>query len=276
MKNLVSTNWLKNNLNNPNLVILDCTWYLPSANIKGKKEYLKEHIPGSYYFDIDKISDMKSKLPHMLPSKKIFEKKIKYMGINNDSIIITYSKSSLMGASRVWWMFKYFGHKKIAVLDGSIEKWTRENKLLTNKLPKKKKQRYFASPNKIWLKTYSEIKNNLKNKKFLVVDARHKNRFKGLEKEPRKGLKKGHIPNSKNIFWGQMITKNGTLINKKKIKEKFSKLIKYKDKISFSCGSGVSACVLSLSLYHALDIKGSVYDGSWAEWGSIKGAINNE
>ena len=273
MKNLVSTNWLLNNLNNPNIIILDCSWYLPSENIKGKKEYLKEHIPGSYFFDIDKISDMKSNLPHMLPSSKMFEKKIGHMGIKNNSIIITYSKPNLMGASRVWWMFKYFGHNKIAVLNGNVQKWKRENKPLTNKLPNEKNQKYITSPDKTWLTTYSEIKKNIKNTKFLVVDARNKNRFKGIENEPRKGLKKGHIPNSKNIFWGQMITKHGTLIKKNKIKEKFSKLIKYKDKISFSCGSGISASVLSLSLYHVLDIKGSVYDGSWAEWGSIKGAI---
>ena len=271
MKNLVSTNWLLINLNNPNIVILDCSWYLPSENIKGKKEYFKEHITDSYFFDIDKISDMKSKLPHMLPSAKMFEKKIELMGINNNSIIITYSRPNLMGASRVWWMFKYFGHNKIAVLDGGVEKWKRENKPLTNKLPNKKRLKYITSPDKNWLTTYSDIKKNIKNKKFLVVDARNKNRFIGIENEPREGLKRGHIPNSKNIFWGQMITKNGTLIKKNKIKEKFSKLIKYKDKISFSCGSGVSASVLSLSLYHALGIKGSVYDGSWAEWGSMKG-----
>jgi len=266
MKNLVSTNWLLNNLNNPNIIILDCSWYLPSENIKSKKEYLKEHIPGSYFFDIDKISNMNSKFPHMLPTAKMFEKKIEYMGINNDSTIITYSKNNLMGASRVWWMFKYFGHNKISVLDGSIKKWKRENKPLTNDLPKKNKQKYIASPDKTWLTTYSEIKKNIKSKKLLVVDARNKNRFKGIENEPRKGIKKGNIPNSKNIFWGQMISKNGTLIKKNKLKEIFSKFIKNKDKITFSCGSGISACVLSLSLYHALDIKGSVYDGSWAEW----------
>ena len=276
MKNLVSTNWLLINLNNPNLVILDCTWYLPSENINGNKVYLKEHLPSSHYFDIEKISDMKSKLPHMLPSAKMFEKKIEHMGINNNSIIITYSRPNLMGASRVWWMFKYFGHNKIAVLDGGVEKWKRENKPLTNKLPNKKRLKYITSPDKKWLTTYSDIKKNIKNKKFLVVDARNKNRFIGIENEPREGLKRGHIPNSKNIFWDKMITKNGTLIKKNKIKEKFSKLIKYKDKISFSCGSGVSATVLCLSLYHALSIKGSVYDGSWAEWGSIKGATKEK
>ena len=270
MKNLVSTNWLFNNLNNPNIIILDCSWYLPSENIKGKNEYLKEHIPGSYYFDIDKISDMKSNLPHMLPSSKMFEKKIENMGIKNNSIIITYSKPNLMGASRVWWMFKYFGHNTIAVLNGGIKKWKKENKILTNKLPNKKNKKYITSPDKTWLTAYSDIEKNIENTKFLVIDARNKKRFKGLENEPRKGLKKGHIPNSKNFFWGHMISKNGTLIKKNKIKEKFLKLIKYKDKISFSCGSGVSACVLSLSLYHALGIKGSVYDGSWAEWGSTK------
>jgi len=273
MQNLVSTNWLLNNLNNPNIIILDCSWYLPSENIKGEKEYLKEHIPSSYYFDIDKISNIKSNLPHMLPSLKIFEKKIRHMGIKNNSIIITYSKPNLMGAARVWWMFKYFGHKKIAVLNGSVQKWKKENKPLTNKLPNKKNKKYFALPNRDWLTTYSEIKKNINNAKFLVVDARNKNRFKGIENEPRKGLKKGHIPNSINIFWKEMITKNGTLIKKNKIKEKFSRLIKYSDKISFSCGSGISASILSLSLYHALGINGSVYDGSWSEWGSIKGSI---
>ena len=222
MKNLVSTNWLFNNLNNPNIIILDCSWYLPSENIKGKKEYLEEHLPGSHYFDIDKISDIKSKFPHMLPTAEIFEKKIEFMGINNDSIIITYSKPNLMGASRVWWMFKYFGHNKIAVLNGSFQKWKKENKPLTNKLPNNKNRKYIASPDKTWLTTYLDIKKNTKNKKFLVVDARNKNRFKGIEQEPRKDLKRGHIPNSKNIFWGQMINKNGTLIKKHKIKEKFS------------------------------------------------------
>ena len=123
MNNLVSTNWLLINLNNPNIIILDCSWYLPSDNIKGKTEYLIEHLPGSLYFDIEKISDIRSKLPHMLPSAKMFEKNIQHMGIDNNSIIITYSKSNLMGASRVWWMFKYFGHNKIAVLDGGIDKW---------------------------------------------------------------------------------------------------------------------------------------------------------
>ena len=250
---------------------------MPSENIKGKTEYLNEHLPGSHYFDIDKISDMRSKLPHMLPSTKMFEKKIQHMGIKNNSTIITYSKPNIMGASRVWWMFKFFGHNKIAVLDGGFEKWKRENKPLTNKLPLEKKNKYLTSPDKTWLTTYSDIKRNIKNKKFLIVDARNNKRFIGAENEPRKGLKKGHIPNSKNIFWGQMITKNGTLINKKKIKEKFSKLIKNKKNISFTCGSGISASVLSLSLYHALGIKGSVYDGSWAEWGSVKSEIiNNE
>jgi len=158
MKNLISTNWLLNNLNNPNIIILDCSWYLPSENIKSKNEYLKEHIPGSYYFDIDKISDMKSNLPHMLPSSKMFEKKIGHMGIKNNSIIITYSKPNLMGASRVWWMFKYFRHNKVAVLNGSVQKWKKENKPLTNKLPNTNKQKFIASPDKTWLTTYSEIK----------------------------------------------------------------------------------------------------------------------
>ena len=270
MSELVSTKWLFNNLNDQNLVIFDCSWFLPSENQNPKKFYKKQHIKGSHFFDIDEISDKKNKLPHMIPELKFFKKKIKNFNINKNSKIITYGSDNIMGPSRVWWMFKYFGFKNVYVLNGGLSKWIKENKPTTNKRSKKKISSFNFIINDTWITNKNNIFKEIKSKKQLIFDARNKKRFHGKEKEPRKGLKSGHIPNSKNIFWKNLTNNGQNILSKNLLKKEFLKYKIRNKNIIFSCGSGISACVLSLSLMYSLGIKGSVYDGSWAEWGSSK------
>ena len=270
MNDIVSTNWLYKNKKNKNLVILDCSWYLPSIMKNAYKEYKKEHIKNSFFFDIELISNKKTNLPHMLPSLNVFKKKINLFNIKKDTRVILYSKNDILGSSRVWWMFKYFGFKNISVLNGGLIKWIKEGKPVTNKISTKNQTLYKFNIEKNWLASKKDIEKNIGKKDFIIFDARNNDRFKGNESEPRKNLKLGNIPKSKNIFW-KNVTNNGNLIlSKKKIKQVFSRYDLSNKKLIFTCGSGISACVLCLSLNYSLDIKGSVYDGSWAEWGLIK------
>ncbi len=271
MNEIVSTNWLFKNKGDKNLVIFDCSWYMPNSKKNAQLDFNKKHIENSYFFDIEKISDKKNKLPHMLPSLEKFTKEVRNFNIQKKTKIIVYSKEDIIGASRAWWMFKFFGFKNIYVLNGGLKKWQKENK------PTNSKKTIFLNSSfqfKIdyeWLYEKKEmIKKSIQNKNFLIIDVRSSNRFKGLESEPRKNLRSGHIPGSKNIFWVKLTSQNKTLISREKIKEQISNIKPLNKKIISTCGSGMTACVLSLSLMHALGIKSPVYDGSWTEWGSDK------
>ena len=268
MSEFISTKWLFDNLKDKNLVIFDCSWFLPSENKIPSKYYEKIHIEGSHFFNINKISDQKNKLPYTIPTIKNFKNKIRNFNINKKTKIITYGSENLMGPSRVWWMFKYFGFNNIYVLNGGLSKWIREKRPITNKETIKKISTYNFVIDSSWITKKDVIFIKLKDKKKIIFDTRNKQRFNGEEKEPRKGLRSGHIPYSKNIFWKDLTNKGEAIKSKKLIKKKFKKYNIGDKHIILSCGSGISACVLSLSLMHVLDIKSSVYDGSWAEWGS--------
>ena len=270
MSELVSTNWVYKNLNNRKLVILDCSWHMSREKRNAKKEYDKMHIKNTYFFDIDKISDIKTNLPHMLPSQRKFEEKVRSFGINQSSLIVTYDVKGIFSSPRVWWMFKYFGHNNIFVLNGGLKKWLKEKKPVTNKKTYFKKGNFISQLSKEFLVTKNEVLESINRKNSLTFDARNKDRFNGKVKEPRKGLRSGHIPGSKNIFWGNLINRKGTLVSKKKINNLFNKFPIKNKKIITSCGSGITACILSLSLLHGPKIQTSVYDGSWAEWGQNK------
>ena len=270
MSELVSTNWVYKNLNNRRLVILDCSWHMPREKRNAKKEYEAMHIKNAYFFDIDKISDIKTNLPHMLPSQRKFEKKIRSFGINQNSLIVAYDVKGIFSSPRVWWMFKYFGHNNIFVLNGGLKKWLKEKKPVTNKKTYFKKGNFISQLSKELLVTKNEVLESINRKNSLTFDARNKDRFNGKVKEPRKGLRSGHIPGSKNIFWGNLINRKGTLVSKKKINNLFNNIQIKNKKIITSCGSGITACILSLSLLHGLKIQTSVYDGSWTEWSQNK------
>ena len=270
---LVSTSWLEKNLDR--VKILDSTWHMPSTNRNAFKEYKKEHIKNSIFFDIDEFSNKETDLPHMLPSEERWSEIVSNLGISNKDRVIIYDNSDVISSCRCWYTFIFFGHnpKLISVLDGGFVKWKKENRKTTNKILNYEKQNYKAKKITYLVKSKKEIDENILKKKFQVVDARSKNRFLGLEKEPRSGLRSGSIKNSFCLPFGDLINKDDkTFKDKNFIKKKFEDLgITNENNIVFSCGSGITAAVLALA-YSLINDKYSptVYDGSWAEYGMIK------
>ena len=269
---LVETDWLEKNLNN--VKIIDCSWHMPQVNRNGYEEYKKNHIPKSIFFDLDKNSKKETDLPHMLVSFDKWEKIVSEMGIDNNDQIIIYDNSDVMSACRCWYNFIYFGHKPelVKVLNGGFKKWVTEKKVIDVIIPNIKKTEYKANELKSLVKNKKEIDDNIIDKHFDVIDARNLERFKGEVKEPRAGLRSGSIKSSSCIPFNQLINTNKTFKTKKEIVEIFSKNLKKidSDNVVFSCGSGVTACVLALA-YSLINDKylPKIYDGSWAEYGKI-------
>ena len=270
---LVSTNWLNKNLSK--VKIIDCSWHMPLTQRDGYMEYLKEHIPGAIFFDLDKNSEPNTNLPHMLPKFDYFEEIVSDLGINNEDKIIIYDNSDVFSASRCWFTFFYFGHdpKKLAILDGGLTKWHLERRKLTNKINQMKKTQYVAKPIDKLVKNKNQIDENINKKEFEVIDARSKKRYLGLEPEPRPNLRSGHIENSKNLPFAECINKeNNTFKSKETLTKIFEKtgLDRSKNPV-FTCGSGVTASVLALTFYLINDnYSPTIYDGSWSEYGKIK------
>ena len=270
---LVSTEWLDKN--HSKVKIIDSSWHMPNANRNAYEEYKKEHIKNAIFFDIDKFSNKKTELPHMLPDEKEWEKIVSNLGITNEERIIVYDNSDVLSSCRCWYTFIFFGHKPnlISILNGGLSKWKKENRETTDKTSNHEKKNYKAKKISQLVKTKEEIDKNISEKKFQVVDARSKNRFLGLEKEPRPGVRSGSIKNSYCLPFGELINpEDKTFLEKNLIKEKFAKIgINKENNVVFSCGSGITAAVLSLA-YSMINDKylPKIYDGSWAEYGLIK------
>ncbi len=269
---LIETNDLEKNLHN--YKIIDCSWHMPQTNRNGFEEYKKKHIPSSIFFDLDKNSNKKTDLPHMLAALDEWENIVSEMGINNDDQIVIYDNSDVISACRCWYNFIYYGHKPelVKVLNGGLKKWLNENKITSVKFPKIKITKYKAKEIKKLVKDKKEIDENITKKNFKIIDARSIDRFKGEVKEPREGLRSGNIKNSTCIPFNRLINTDKTFKTKKELIEIFGKNIKdiTSDNVVFSCGSGVTACVLALA-YSIINDKylPTIYDGSWAEYGKI-------
>ena len=270
---LVSTDWLNENLGK--IKIIDASWHLETRD--GQAEYKKEHIPNSVFFDLEKSSKQDKNLPHghFLPEKERWELEVSEMGISNNDTIVIYDNSFLMSACRCWFQFIYYGHapKLVHVLDGGFEKWKSENKKISTEKTKIIKSKYYAKENKNMVKNKLEIKNNIEKKEFILVDARSKNRFLGLEPEPRPNVRSGSIENSKSLPFLDLINnKYKTLLPKKNLEEKFSSIgLKNQKNVVFTCGSSVTASVLGLA-YKEINnnYTPTIYVGSWSEYGKIK------
>jgi thiosulfate/3-mercaptopyruvate sulfurtransferase len=267
---LVSTDWLNENLKN--VKIIDASWHL-DKNRNAIEEYNKEHIENSIFFDLDKNSNLNKDLPHghFLPSSSNHERAVSEMGILNTDRIIIYCYSDLISSCRAWFQFLYFGHnpKLISVLNGGMKKWKLEGKKVTNTKTKIIPSKYTAKENTNMIKIKSEVDENIKNKKFLILDARSKNRFFGLEPEPRPGIKSGSIKDSKSLPLNELVNaKNNTFLNKEKLKNIFDLKEVSGNEIVMSCGSSVSASSLALA-YSIIndDYIAKIYIGSWTEYG---------
>ncbi len=265
---LVSTEWLESNLNN--VRIIDASWHMPNSQRDAYAEYLKAHIENAVFFDLDKSSNEKSPFPHMLPNEEEWGKIVSDLGIKNSDHVVIYDNSDIISSCRCWYSFIYFGHNtdNVSVLDGGLTKWIDEKKLTTNKIKKFNKSEYAVTENKSLVKNKEQIKKNIISKQFELVDARSEQRFKGLVPEPRKGLKSGHIKNSKNIPFNECLNKNDrTFKNKEELIKIFEKQNINNKNVVFTCGSGVTACVLGLVNSIISGKTPIIYDGSWSEWG---------
>ena len=265
-KQLISPKELKKILNNNNLKILDSRWFLNESQ-KGLKDFKKSHIPNAIFFDIDKNSNKKKKLPHMFPGKLQFENFLNKNGITQNSLIIIYDQEGFFSSSRVWFMLKYFGFDNTKILEKGFKGWLKNGYPTSNLVKKVTRVKNKISENKELIKDKKFISKNLKNNDLLILDARSKNRFLGKEKETRPNLYSGNIPGSINVPYTSL-SKNGEFLNYEDLKKIFNKkMLSKKKNIICTCGSGITACNIILAL-EILGFKNyKLYDGSWAEWG---------
>ncbi|HUL07900.1 MAG TPA: 3-mercaptopyruvate sulfurtransferase [Candidatus Acidoferrum sp.] len=268
-ESLVSTEWLAQHLDAPDLRVVDASWYLPAQGKNGRVEYEASHIPGAVFFDIDEIADTESDLPHMLPSPEKFAARVRKLGLGDGNRIVVYDQLGLMSAARVWWMFRVFGHKDIAVLDGGLPKWIAEGRPTEDRTPQPRERHFTARYNNLMVRDLAQMKGNLTGKREQVVDARSAGRFAGSEKEPRQGLRSGHIPGSRSVPYTDLLDpKAKTLLPAAALADRFRKAgVDLSKPVVTSCGSGVTAAVLALALHLIGHPDVALYDGSWSEWG---------
>ena len=268
MNQLVSSEWLNQNLDR--VKILDASWHLPNVKRNSFEEYKTSHITNSIFFDIDKYSNQKTNLPHMLPSKEEWEIIVSNLGIYNSDHIIVYDNSEVFSSCRVWYTFLYFGHNPdlISILDGNFEKWVKEKRPVSKEIVKNEKSNYRANENSSLVINKSKVNENITQNKFQLIDARGEQRFLGLQPEPRKELRSGNIKGSINLPFQKIINENRTFKKKDELIKIFkSKDISFEKEMAFTCGSGVTACILGLANSLISGKKPIIYDGSWAEYG---------
>jgi len=261
---------LMSKIDNINLKILDATFYLPDSGLIAEEEYKKKHIPNAIFFDINKIADPNNSLPHMIPSKDLFSKMMQNIGLNKDDEIIIYDNSPFLSSARAWFLFRYFGHDKIFIMQGGLKNWENNGGNITDGNVVLEKGNYIASAER------KELVVNLdqmilasQNKENVILDARSRKRFLGEALEPRPNLPSGHIPNSQSLPSSDLINKDGYLKSKDEINQIFGNIkVNTNDKIIATCGSGVSACVISIALFCLGKKDIPIYDGSWTEWAS--------
>jgi thiosulfate/3-mercaptopyruvate sulfurtransferase len=263
---LRSTEWLAEHLSSPDIVVVDGSWYLPPLKRDAKAEYEAKHIKGAVFFDIDEIRDTSSDLPHMMPSTVVFASHMKRLGIGDGQSIVIYDGAGLFSAPRVWWMFRAFGVERVFILDGGLPKWEAEGRAVDDGVVKRLPRHFTPRLNNGIIADMNDVKLAF-TKGVEVVDARPAPRFKGEAPEPRAGVASGHIPNSKNLPFGEIV-KNGHLVSVSEIKEAFQTAnIDLSKPMITSCGSGVSAAILWLAADAIGETPQALYDGSWAEWG---------
>ena len=269
---IVSTQWLAARLGDPNLRIVDSSWYLPAQKKNPKWEFERARIPGARFFNIDQIANTESGLPHTLPSPQLFSECVTELGIGNEHQVVAYDGLGIFSAARAWWMFRVFGHNQVAVLDGGIAKWRAESRPTEEgkpSTPKPADPPFTATYTAALYRSLEDMRANVVNGGEQVADARSAGRFDGTEPEPREGMRSGHIPGARNLPYGELVdAETGTLLDPPQLQQAFDQAgLKLEQPIVTSCGSGVTAAIISLGLHLVGHNAHALYDGSWSEWG---------
>jgi len=269
-KTLVSTEWLAAHLSDPDLRVIDASWYMPGDARDAKAEYDASHIPGARFFDIDEISDTRSELPHMVPPVEKFMSRMRAKGVGDGHQVVVYDGAGLFSAARVWWLFRLMGKTDVAVLDGGFPKWVKEGHPVEDMPPVIKDRHMTVTVQNQMVKDVTQVAAASKLKDYEIVDARSPGRFKGEETEPREGLRSGHIPGSRNVHYAKLLNDDQTMKSIPELRQAFEVADVNLDKpVITSCGSGVTAAILSLALERLGHRKHALYDGSWSEWGAF-------
>ena len=266
---LVSTEWLAAHLGDADLRVVDGSFKMPGVTPLAIDDYRARHIPGAVYFDIDRIADHRSTLPHMLPGEAAFAASMSELGIGDSDMVAVYDAAGLVSAARAWWMLRVFGHKRVAILDGGLPKWLSEGRPVTTDIPTPTPRPYNARFNPALVRTKAALMANLTSKREQILDARTKERYEGAAAEPWPGRRPGRIPGSLNLPYGNLTDpRSKTFLPAAELQKQFDAAGVTRDKpVVTSCGSGVTACVLAFGLYLTGRDDVAVYDGSWAEWG---------
>jgi thiosulfate/3-mercaptopyruvate sulfurtransferase len=265
---LVSTDWLADHLRDGNLTVVDGSYFLPMQQRDAHAEYRGGHIPGAVFFDIEAVSDHSTELPHMLPGPTQFGEVVGSLGIGDGDTVVVYDSVGLYSAARVWWTFRLFGAKKVYILDGGLPKWKSEGRPLETGDAERAARKFTAEMNVGAVALLDDMRMAQTDDSIQIVDARSPERFAGTAPEPRPDLRSGHMPRSFNVPFGRLI-ENGHLAPRARIEAAFTEAGVDLDKpIITSCGSGVTAAILTFALESIGKEPKGLYDGSWAEWAS--------
>jgi thiosulfate/3-mercaptopyruvate sulfurtransferase len=268
----VSTKWLAEHLSDPDVAIVDASWYMPAAGRDPEGEYLVSHIPGAVFFGIDEVADKATALPHMLPAPAEFAAAIGALGISEDMTIVVYDEAGLFSAPRAWWTFRTMGARDVRILAGGGVKWRAEKRNLESGAAQRAPRRFTVRYDRDAVADFDTVRAAMQKRGVQIADARPAERFAGAVAEPRPGLKAGHVPGSVNVPF-TTLTNDGALKSPDSLRDLLAGAgIDLARPVITTCGSGITAATLALALEMAGARQVAVYDGSWAEWGARKDA----
>lgn len=266
---LVTAEWLSQNIEAPDIRVIDATWFAPFLNPPqtGQEAYTESHIPGAVYFDIDKIADPEATLPHTLPPPHVFSSRVRKLGLGDGNRLVVYDRNNFFASARVWWMFRTMGVEDIVVLDGGLNAWLANGGGVEDMPPVAVERHFTPRVRGDLIKTLDQMEALVADKSVQIIDARPADRFSGKAPEPREGLKSGHMPGSRNLPGSEYLTTDGFMKPVEDLRSVFTKAGIDPDLPSVTtCGSGVTAAVTALSLATLGNDLAAVYDGSWSEW----------